>query len=385
MDPRLSQLLQIVSLTLLAWLGFKLLGRVHWLLAVVVVLLAASNAIAVWLLRHEPQVLAGIYSKPFAKRYVDWVCRCTGDQPPVAHSSNKPGGELVLHSDRDFGIAAYRAKQIVRGHDQVIDNLFSRIHEAVTLRQRRSDKGSQPPFASLLLVGGDGVGKRYLSRVLAKLLFRSGGVLVFECDRVTPEVLIGSRGTPGELLEAVRRQPFQVVIFDKIDAASAELIQTLSSIVSRGTYRSPNSSRPISFANTIIVMTTTKAASALGSLAQKSLTEGTWHREAMELVVSETLLDHSLLNAVSAVFLCQQTSDLVKAEIIAMLMKKESKAHGVSLSRVDPEIIVSQVLQIDDATGFGLVPHRIKLLLRKPLVAATQHNHKLLSLRVRWS
>ena len=43
------------------------------------------------------------------------------------------------------------------------------------------------------------------------------------------------------------------------------------------------------------------------------------------------------------------------------------------------------MLQIDDATGFGLVPERIKKLLRKPLVAAAQNNHRLLSLKIRGS
>jgi hypothetical protein len=43
------------------------------------------------------------------------------------------------------------------------------------------------------------------------------------------------------------------------------------------------------------------------------------------------------------------------------------------------------VVQIDDSTGFALAPERIKKMFRKPLVAAAQQEHKLLSLRVRRS
>ena len=250
---------------------------------------------------------------------------------------------------------------------------------------RRRDRSTQPPLASFLLVGGPGVGKRYLSRVVARLLYRNGSALVFDCDRVTPETLFGTKGAPGDLLESVGLQPFQVIIFDGIEGGSPDLIQVLSAILTQGGYRSSNTDKTISFQNTVVVMTTSKATAALGALGEKSLSEAAWHRQAVDIVATETLIDHALLNAVSDVLVCHSPTDLVKAEVVALLMKKECSALGVTLSQVDPDILASQVLQIDDATGFGLVPECIKRLLRKPLVAATQNNHKLLSLKVRRS
>jgi hypothetical protein len=314
---------------------------------------------------------------------LDWVCWCTGDQPPVAATSDKSGRELLLRSAEDFRIAAYRAKQIVRGHDQVIDSLLARTEEAVTLRARRRDQTAQPPLASFLLVGGEGVGKRYLARVAAKLLYRDGAVLAFECDRTTSGMLIGSKGAPGELIESVRRQPFQMIIFEGVHAAPPDVIQILSTILTRGAYRSPNSQKALSFQNTTVVMTTTKAVSVMEALEMESLSDEIWRERAIDVLVSETLIDQTVLHSVSDVLYCHWPSDEVKAEVVAMLMKKEARAHGVTLSRIDPEILVAQVLQINDSTGFALVPQRVKTLLRKPLVAATQHNRDLLSLRVR--
>ena len=159
MSHRLLHLLQIVSLAVLAWCGFRLLGRVHPILAVVVVVIAGCNVLAVWIIRHEAAIAAAIYGKPFLRQYLKCLCWCTGDQPPLGDASDKSGSELLLRSEKDFRIAAYRAKQIVRGHDDVIDRLFSRIHEALTLRTRRRDRSTQPPLASFLLVGGPRGGK----------------------------------------------------------------------------------------------------------------------------------------------------------------------------------------------------------------------------------
>jgi len=107
----------------------------------------------------------------------------------------------------------------VRGHDHVIDRLFSRIHEALTLRARRRDRSTQPPLASFLLVGGQGWESVSVTRrgqaALSK--WRYPGV---ECDRVTAETQVGTKAAPGELLESVRRQPCQVIIFDGIDRSS---------------------------------------------------------------------------------------------------------------------------------------------------------------------
>jgi hypothetical protein len=132
-------------------------------------------------------------------------------------------------------------------------------------------------------------------------------------------------------------------------------------------------------------MTTAKATSALATLAERSPSEGAWQRQAMDILTAETLIDHALLNTVSDVLICQPPTDLVKSEVVALLMKKETAAHGLVLSRVDPEILAAQVAQIDDSEGFALSPERIKRLFRRPLMAAAQQEHKLLSLRVRRS
>ena len=50
-----------------------------------------------------------------------------------------------------------------------------------------------------------------------------------------------------------------MIIFDGIDRGSSDLIQILSAILTLGGYRSPDTNKTISFQNTVVVMTTTKA------------------------------------------------------------------------------------------------------------------------------
>jgi len=378
-------LLRLFSLVVLAWMGYRFLAQVHAALAVIVMLVAVVNLLAAWVTRHEPKLFAALHAKPVVKPYLNVVCWCMGEQTG-GRDPDRPStadSELLLKTAQDFQVAGFRAKQIVRGHDDIIDRLLKRIHETLTLRSRRN-AGSGQPLSSFLLIGPDGIGKQYLSRVISKLLYRSRGTLVFECDRVTVQRLIGSKATPGELLEALKRLPFQLIVLERIDRAAPDMLQMISTILTQGNCSAGGSEQTVSFANATVVMTAAKGWSLLQSLNVKLLSESAWHRRAVEVLSSETTIDAECLNALSDIVLCKSPEDVVKAEVVAMLMKKEAAAHGVSLSNIEPEILMSQIVQIPDDGGFSLVPERVKRLLRRPLLAATQAEQESLSLRVRW-
>lgn len=383
MSPRWFQFLQVISLAGLAWFGYSLLYRLHPLVVLLPVLLAALNVTVMWMLRYDRDRIAPLFGQHYVQQYLKWVCRLTGEQPPLPHAIDVASTEFLLNTDADFRAASWRAKQAVFGHDETVDQFLSRIRDALALRKRRQDRGGQPPLGSFLLVGGEGIGKRYLARVMAKLLFRSASVLAFECDKLSPTSLLGRRGSPGELLEAVRRQPCQFILLEQIDAAPTGALQELLPVLIRGACRDPSSGREVSFQNVIFVFTTTKAAHRLALLAAKSLTDRAWHEQAIEAVCSETALDPAFLHAVGDIVLCPQPSDYVKAQVTAQLMLKECQAHGVELTQADPLILASEVLQMDEALGFGRLPQNVKKLLSKPILAASQQNKKTLSLHVR--
>ena len=82
----------------------------------------------------------------------------------------------------------------------VIDTVLSRIYENQTLGRARRGTRAGSPLASFLLVGPEGVGKRYLMRVIAKLLYGSSTIEVFDCERLTAATLIGTKDRDGVLL-----------------------------------------------------------------------------------------------------------------------------------------------------------------------------------------
>jgi hypothetical protein len=383
MNPRLVQLVQAISVAAVAWFGYQLLNRLHPLLVFAVVLAAVCNVVVLWLLRFDRERLARLYAKPYIQQYVKWICHLAGEQPPLERPAAAPNGEFLLHSDEDFRVAAWRAKQVVFGHDEVMDRFLWRVRDAVALRRRVRETAGQPPLGSFLLVGGEGIGKRYLARVMAKLLYRSGSVLAFECDKLNPGSLLGSPGSSGQLLESVRRQPGQLILLEGIDAAPPGLLQELQPVLIRGSCQDPATGRDVSFQNTILVMTTTKAVDRLALLGTRTLTDRAWHDQAVEAVCTETHLNSATLHAIGDILLCQQPSDYVMAQVTAMLMLKECQAHGLDLKQVDPLVLASEVLRLDASVGFGRLPQDIKKLLSKPILYASRDNKKSLSLHVR--
>ena len=90
-----------------------------------------------------------------------------------------------------------------------------------------------------------------------------------------------------------------------------------------------------------------------------------------------------MLNAMTDIYLCETLDDYTKSEVVSLLMQKQCRSHNTELNFVEPVILATQVVQIDDETGFESTPQQIEKLLRKPLVAAANGKHKKLSLRIR--
>ena len=204
MDQRLARLLQIVSLVMLSWFAYTWLMKLHWAMGVFLCTIAAANACTAWMLRQQAGVLRVAVRVGVMRRYLQFVCFCTGDQLPTDDSRGS-GPQLLLRSKRDFELAGQRARKIVRGHDAVIKRLLLRIHENLTLRRRQKRASRKGPLAAFILLGQEGVGKRYLTRVLAKLLYRDGTINVFACDQINTAQLTGVNGSCGEL-EPIRRR-----------------------------------------------------------------------------------------------------------------------------------------------------------------------------------
>jgi len=154
------------------------------------------------------------------------------------------------------------------------DRLHERIvgqHEAVVsvsdaVRRARSGlKDPRRPIGSFIFLGPTGVGKTELARALAEFLFDSDDALLRVdmseyMEKHTVARLIGAPpgyvgyDEGGQLTEAVRRRPYQVVLFDEIEKAHPDVFNILLQILEDGRLTDGHG-RTVDFRNTVVIMT----------------------------------------------------------------------------------------------------------------------------------
>ncbi|WP_019509150.1 ATP-dependent Clp protease ATP-binding subunit [Pleurocapsa sp. PCC 7319] len=154
------------------------------------------------------------------------------------------------------------------------DNLHERVigqDEAVkavsrALRRSRSGLGDRNrPIASLFFSGPTGVGKTELAKALATQMFGSEEAIVRVdmseyMESHTVSKLIGSPpgfvgyDEGGQLTEAVRRQPYTIVLFDEIEKAHPDVFNLMLQLLDDGRLTDAHG-RTVSFKNTVIIMT----------------------------------------------------------------------------------------------------------------------------------
>lgn len=151
-------------------------------------------------------------------------------------------------------------KKRVIGQDEAV----SLVADSV-LRARAGIKDPNRPIGSFLFLGPTGVGKTELARALAEQLFDSEKHMIridmseymekFAVSRLigAPPGYIGYE-EGGQLTEAVRRQPYSVVLFDEIEKAHPDVFNILLQVLDDG-HITDSQGRQVNFKNTVIIMT----------------------------------------------------------------------------------------------------------------------------------
>jgi ATP-dependent Clp protease ATP-binding subunit ClpC len=173
-------------------------------------------------------------------------------------------------------------------HESVIgqDEAIRAISDAIR-RARSGLADPKRPIGSFVFLGPTGVGKTWLARALAEFLFDDPDAM-FRVDmseyreRHTASRLIGAPPgyvgyeEGGQLTEAVRRRPYQVVLFDEIEKAHPEIWNTLLQVLEDGRL-TDGQGHTVDFRNTVIIMTSnigTEFASRGGTLGFQTRGKG---------------------------------------------------------------------------------------------------------------
>ncbi len=132
-------------------------------------------------------------------------------------------------------------------------------------RSRAGLKDADRPIGVFLFVGPTGVGKTLLAKELSQWLFDRGrGLIRIDMseygEKHNVARLIGSPpgyvgyGEGGQLSEAVRRQPYSVVLFDEVEKAHPDIFNAMLQIFDEGCL-TDGSGRKVDFRNTVIILT----------------------------------------------------------------------------------------------------------------------------------
>jgi ATP-dependent Clp protease ATP-binding subunit ClpB len=164
------------------------------------------------------------------------------------------------------------AKRVV-GQDEAV--------KAVSTAVRRARAGLQDPnrpIGSFMFLGPTGVGKTELTKALAAYLFDDEQALIRidmseYMEKHSVARLIGAPpgyvgyDEGGALTEAVRRRPYQVILFDEIEKAHPDVFNVLLQVLDDGRL-TDGQGRTVDFRNTLIVMTSNLGAEFLVSLSE---------------------------------------------------------------------------------------------------------------------
>ena len=178
----------------------------------------------------------------------------------ISRWTNVPISKLVSSEREKLLLLEDNLKKRVKGQDEAIKLVSDAI-----LKSRSGIKDPNRPIGSFMFLGPTGVGKTEVARSLAYELFDDEKHMVRidmseYMEKFSVSRLIGSPpgyvgyDEGGELTEAVRRNPYSIVLFDEIEKAHPEVLNLLLQILDDGRLTDSNG-RTVDFKNTIIIMT----------------------------------------------------------------------------------------------------------------------------------
>jgi len=228
------------------------------------------------------------------------VSRWTG--VPVEKMLEGERGKLLHMED------ALKARVI--GQDEAV--------AAVSQAVRRARAGLQDPnrpLGSFLFLGPTGVGKTELTRALAEFLFddERAMVRIDMSEYMEKHSVARLIGAPpgyvgyeegGSLTEAVRRRPYQVILFDEVEKAHPDVFNVLLQVLDDGRL-TDGQGRTVDFRNTLIVLTSNLGGEYLANLSHNQNVEAV-RSQVMEAV--RTAFRPEFLNRLDEILLFRRLS-----------------------------------------------------------------------------
>lgn len=250
-------------------------------------------------------------------------------------------------------------------HERVIgqDEAITAVSDAIR-RSRAGLSVQKRPIATLLFLGPTGVGKTELAKALAWVVFGDEDAMVRidmseYMERYSVSRLIGAApgyvgyDEGGQLTEAVRRRPYQVILLDEIEKAHQDVNNILLQVFDDGRL-TDSKGRVVDFSNTIIIAT-----SNLGSqIIQDNITSKkikTYEELKKELVeILRLQFRPEFLNRIDEIIVFHPlTKEQIKLIVKLQLERVKKTARGQGIVLNFSEAIVDYLAEIGFVPEFG--------------------------------
>ncbi|MGX5377456.1 ATP-dependent chaperone ClpB [Ligilactobacillus sp. LYQ135] len=178
----------------------------------------------------------------------------------ISRETGIPVAKLVEGEREKLLHLAESLHQRVIGQDEAVDAVANAV-----LRSRAGLQDPSKPLGSFMFLGPTGVGKTELAKALAENLFDSEKHMVRidmseYMEKASVSRLVGAAPgyvgyeEGGQLTEAVRRNPYTIVLFDEIEKAHPDVFNILLQVLDDGRL-TDGQGRTVDFKNTILIMT----------------------------------------------------------------------------------------------------------------------------------
>ena len=275
-------------------------------------------------------------------------------------------------------------------HERIIgqDEAIEAVSRAIR-RARSGLKDPKRPAGSFVFLGPTGVGKTELARALAAFLFNNEDNLVridmseymerFAVSRLVgaPPGYVGYE-EGGQLTEAVRRQPYSVVLFDEIEKAHPEVFNILLQVMEDGRLTDAQG-RVVDFKNTVLIMTSNIGAqeisggAGMGFRSAKKVDEDAHAYESMKNRVIEEMkkvFRPEFLNRVDEIMVFHALTSAQILQIVDLMLnrvREQLKGQGMDLEASDDVKEVLAKEGFDPAFGARPLRRAVQRVIEDPL------------------
>ena len=273
-----------------------------------------------------------------------------------------------------------------RLHERVVgqDEAIAAVSDAVR-RARAGLQDPRRPIGSFLFLGPTGVGKTELARALAAFLFDDEQAMVridmseylekFSVQRLigAPPGFVGYE-EGGQLTEAVRRRPYQVILLDEIEKAHPEVFNVLLQVLDDGRL-TDGQGRTVDFKNSVVIMTSNVGSQLITGFTGRPSPDDSAY-EAMKRQVLGALRTEfrpEFLNRVDEIIVFHALSEPELERIVELLLaelQRRLASHNLTITMSPAAEAVIAAEGTDPQYGARPLKRTIQRLVENPLARA---------------